>query len=244
MKWRWPVTLLGVLAGLALASIPGAMLGGVLGHLVDRQLQGRGGSWRALPAGHELLFLLLGHLAKSNGRVLPVHIEQARAEMQRLALDEDGRRQAIEAFNQGKRGAQPRSAWFRPLQSRREEAEALLRACWRMALADQQVAPAERQLLLRWGNWLGWSEAANQALGMPARGVRQDDYARALQLLGVGESNSADEVRRAYRRLLSRHHPDKLAGAGASADAVQQATARTQALHQAYALVCRRQGWR
>ena len=42
----WPLTLLGALAGLLLASIPGALLGGLLGQVLDRRLQLR--SWADL----------------------------------------------------------------------------------------------------------------------------------------------------------------------------------------------------
>ena len=73
----WPATLLGAFAGLAVASIPGALLGGLLGQVLDRRL--RLSSWdalreclggRAAPADEEVLFLLLGRLAKCDGRVL------------------------------------------------------------------------------------------------------------------------------------------------------------------------------
>ena len=91
----WPGTLIGAAAGWALASIPGAMLGGLLGQVLDRRLRLQ--SWRDLLgqlggeeplADEELLFLALGRLAKSRGRVTDEHIRQARAEMLRLRLDE------------------------------------------------------------------------------------------------------------------------------------------------------------
>ena len=152
----WPATLLGAVAGLAVASIPGAMLGGLLGQVVDRRL--RLESWAALrerlggraeTRDEWLLFVLLGRLAKSDGRVLPVHIQQARAEMTRLGLDTEGQRQAIAAFAQGKVG---RDSLRAPLRRQRARREALLRACWRMAWVDGQVSQAERELIMLWAN--------------------------------------------------------------------------------------------
>lgn len=73
----WPGTLIGAGAGFAIASIPGALLGALLGQALDRRLQLH--SWAQLrerlggrPAlrNDELLFVLLGRLAKSNGRVV------------------------------------------------------------------------------------------------------------------------------------------------------------------------------
>ncbi len=106
---RWPATLLGAAAGLALASIPGALLGALLGYLLDRRLQLD--SWstfmrrlrgQVLPHGDELLFMLLGRVAKGDGRLLPEHIRLARAEMKRLGLDEVQQALASAAFGRGK----------------------------------------------------------------------------------------------------------------------------------------------
>ena len=51
-------------------------------------------------------------------------------------------------------------------------------------------------------------------------------------------------IKRAYRRLLSRHHPDKIAGSGASLAQVREATERTRELHNAYALIRERRDFR
>ena len=108
----WPATLIGAGAGWALASIPGALLGGLLGQLLDRRL--RLESWRGLLAMRlrgravndedDLLFQLLGYLAKSGGRVEEMHIRQAREEMALRKLDRRAQRRAIASFGKGKAG--------------------------------------------------------------------------------------------------------------------------------------------
>ncbi len=69
-------------------------------------------------------------------------------------------------------------------------------------------------------------------------------YEQALRLLGVRADSDPQVIKRAYRRLLSKHHPDKQAGAGASALQVREATERTRELHSAYSLIRERRGFR
>ncbi|MEO4048840.1 TerB family tellurite resistance protein [Pseudomonas sp. CAU 1711] len=255
----WPATVLGAAAGLALASIPGALLGGLLGQVLDRRMRLQSlqhlrallGPRRPAIDDEDLLFMLVGRLAKSDGRVLDSHIQTARNEMQRLGLDEPARRRAMQAFARGKQVAdQELRAPLHALRARPERAEALLRTCWRMAWADGRVSVAERRLIEQWGRWLGWKPAALAALAgeyEPTRKVAEvtsSDYQAALRLLGVRADSEPAAIKRAYRRLLSRHHPDKLAGSGATAAQLRAATDKTRELQLAYELVRRRHGFR
>lgn len=157
----WPATLIGAGAGWALASIPGALLGGLLGQLLDRRL--RLESWRGLLARlrgravndeDDLLFQLLGYLAKSGGRVEEMHIRQAREEMALRKLDRRAQRRAIASFGKGKAGIAHLQAEVARLKG--ERAEAVLLACWRMAWAGGVLSQSARQLVLQWGaGWVG-----------------------------------------------------------------------------------------
>ncbi|MGE8436450.1 MAG: TerB family tellurite resistance protein [Pseudomonas palmensis] len=252
----WPSTVIGAGAGFAIASIPGALLGALLGQAMDRRLQLH--SWahlrerlggRAVLRDDEVLFVLLGRLAKSEGRVVDGHIQQARQEMQRLEMSEPARLRAIAAFNRGKSGSERLHPHLRRLKQQPHAAEGLLRACWRMVWADGRVGRHERELLMQWGQQLGWSTTRVQALASDyephrvALGNQGISYPEALRLLGVLPETEPVQVKQAYRRLLSRHHPDKLVGSGASPAQVRDATERTRDLHQAYAVVRKRRGF-
>jgi DnaJ like chaperone protein len=252
----WPGTLIGAGVGFAIASIPGALLGALIGQALDRRLALK--SWadlrermggRAAPRDDELLFLLLGRLAKQDGRVVEQHIQQARVEMRRMDMSEPAQRRAIAAFNRGKQGRDSLRVYLRRLAPQPHAAEGLLRACWRMAWANGRPSPGERQLIVQWGKWLGWSTAKVEALAheheTSGKTIARtgNDYQQALKLLGVQADTEPAQVKRAYRRLLSRHHPDKVAGSGASQLQVRDATDRTQDLHNAYKVIRARRGF-
>jgi DnaJ like chaperone protein len=249
----WPITLLCALAGMLLASIPGALLGGLLGQMLDRRWDIK--SWADLrrrmqgtsgPREQQLLFALLGRLAKSAGAVTAVHIQQARNEMTRLQLDEPARERAIAAFTRGKNDEQSLRLPLRRLRANRALVDELVRACWRMAWAGGQVAPAQYQLIIDCGEHLGVQRDALLALGAPyARSSTQTtadarESQEALRVLGLPAEADALQIKQAYRRLVSRYHPDKLAGSGANAAQVRAASDKTGELHRAYELLRRR----
>jgi DnaJ like chaperone protein len=196
----------------------------------------------------ELLFVLLGRLAKSDGRVADGHIQQARQEMARLDMAEPARLRAIAAFNRGKSGKDRLGRYLHRIKQQPHAAEGTLRACWRMVWADGKAGRQERDLVLTWGQQLGLSRRQAQALSLeyePRKTTAEGatlTYAAALRLLGVEADTAGDKVKQAYRRLLSRHHPDKLVGNGASEAQVREATEKTRELHQAYALIRKRRG--
>ena len=53
-------------------------------------------------------------------------------------------------------------------------------------------------------------------------------------MLGLQRDASPDEIKLAYRRLLKRHHPDKLTAKGVSAAELARATEKTRELTAAY----------
>jgi DnaJ like chaperone protein len=233
------------------------MLGALLGQALDRRLNLQ--SWahlreklggRPVLRNDELLFVLLGRLAKCDGRVVDGHIQQARQEMRSLEMTESAQRRAIAAFNRGKLGHDRLRGYLRRLSAQPHAAEGVLRACWRMVWADGRAGGSERELIAQWGKWLGWTPHQVQALAIDyeprkrSLGNSVATYQDALRLLGVSATSEPAQIKRAYRRLLSRHHPDKIAGSGATALQVREATDKTRELHNAYTLIRQRRDFR
>lgn len=170
----WPVTIIAGLTGLVVASIPGALLGILLGSIVDRNLGFS--SWSQLRArlqprpakklnAQQVLFMLLGHLAKSSGRVTPEHIQLARLEMQRLQLFGSAQTAAIAAFSAGKdcQLLDLTNALRRHYRSP-EQAERLLLVGWRMVWVKGPATAEQRNILQQSARWLNCSKAALMVL--------------------------------------------------------------------------------
>ncbi|WP_058556527.1 co-chaperone DjlA [Thiohalocapsa sp. ML1] len=83
-----------------------------------------------------------------------------------------------------------------------------------------------------------WRERARQTGGAgrraPTTGPTLKD---AYALLGVAPKDSDDAVKRAYRKLLSQHHPDKLVSKGLPEDMIRLATQKTHEIRRAYEMI-------
>ena len=62
-------------------------------------------------------------------------------------------------------------------------------------------------------------------------------------ILGIQESASKEQVKKAYRKLISRNHPDKLIAKGASESEIKEANEKTSRIRSAYEEICNLKGW-
>ena len=66
----------------------------------------------------------------------------------------------------------------------------------------------------------------------------------AYAMLEIDRTSSDSEVKKAYRRMLSRHHPDKLASKGLPEEMMQIAAEKTHQIKQAYEMIKQSRGMR
>lgn len=91
----------------------------------------------------------------------------------------------------------------------------------------------------------GYSQGEQQSYGSHARPHRteptlQDAYA----VLGVSSTSSVSEIKKAYRKLMNEHHPDKLLSKGLPESMIKIAKEKTQQIGAAYELVRNARGFR
>ncbi|MEL6869254.1 MAG: co-chaperone DjlA [Pseudomonadota bacterium] len=250
--------LLGGIAGLATGKWPLALFGLVLGHQFDRGYQkyARG----ALPSNFvPVAFSIMGHLAKADGRVSEDEIRWARTAMHALSLSGEQTRAAMQHFNRGKDDG---FALERTLGTLREQAGAghatgrrLVELLLPILLMKREASAQERRVLWQVCQEFGISrvelaqiEAATriEQRFKPASGGagQQDDATHAFAILGLSVDASDKEIKKAYRRLTNRYHPDKLSGAKASSDALTAAGKKTREIRKAYELLRDRRGFK
>jgi DnaJ like chaperone protein len=263
MNWYGKIigAVLGAIIGRGLF---GAIVGFLIGHLFDQQssVRGRqrvGASPRDLQqAFFSATFQVMGHVAKADGRVSEREIDAAREAMQRFSLGEAEVRRAIDYFTEGKRGDFPLEqalAALRDLTEGREDLRRLfIQIQLEAALRADGLNTASRAVFQRICAALGVSSiefAALEAM-LRMRGAahgpgtqRRSEPSRlsdAYQLLGVTPQNTDAEVRRAYRRLMSRNHPDKLVSSGLPESMVAAAQERTRQILEAYEIIRKHRG--
>lgn len=59
----------------------------------------------------------------------------------------------------------------------------------------------------------------------------------AYKTLGVGSTDDMSSVKKAYRNLVKKHHPDIVTGQGASKSIIEEATQKLQEINEAYELI-------
>jgi DnaJ like chaperone protein len=94
------------------------------------------------------------------------------------------------------------------------------------------------------GGGAGGTGGSGAGMGMGAAAAHNERIAQAYSLLEASAQMSDEDVVKAYRRQMSRHHPDKLRANGLPQSMLERAKERTQQIQAAYELIRERRGMR
>ncbi|HDZ16078.1 MAG TPA: co-chaperone DjlA [Methylophaga aminisulfidivorans] len=273
--FKWIGLILGFLllstmsVGLLFLGVIGAIIGLLMGGFADRiRSFGIGGANPFTNKTRQAVFLetafvLMGKLAKADGRISQVEVDHVEAFIKKLGMSGEHRQEAIRQFQRGAEAGfnidETLVKFNQYCGNTFNLKQMLLVYLTVMALADGKLDPAEQTILEQVSAQLGYSKAEfNRILSMimsqanfssgrqysssssgPRSASEIDD---AYTALGVSKNSTDQEVKRAYRKLMSQYHPDKLMGQGVPEDMINVATEKTKEIQLAYDLIKKQRG--
>ncbi len=222
---------IGAMLGAIFGGIPGLFFGGLLGYMASVAVQHSvvGGLRVAQSQLLDSTFAIMGALCKADNVVSRDEINAVEQIFRMLKLQGEQREQAKAAFNRGKQPEFDLDAavdqFARISRGRGPLLQLFLQLQCMAVAADGRIDPAEHAMLVRIARRLGLGETdvsqlealLRAATGGPSAAGREptkDRIADAYAALGVTPAASAAEIKRAYRKLISQNHPDKLAARG------------------------------
>ena len=248
--------LIGALLGFYFLGFFGTFIGYFLGSFIDRYIAYGIGGVNPLSQHQrqsvflETVFILMGKLAKADGHISQDEIDHVEQFIQKLGMSAEHRQQAIALFKQGADAnfdIEPSLKKFIAICGNTNNLKQMLLVYLIvMALSDGHIHSAEEIMLKDVARHFGYDQAAfkqildmvlNQSHFAGGQTTSATSLEDAYKALGVSKESSDHEIKRAYRKLMSQYHPDKLMGQGVPEDMIAVATEQAKEVQVAYNLI-------
>lgn len=264
-------SIIGGILGFKFGSYPGMFFGAWIGFWVERQLIGKktvNHQRETQESYFTALFLVMGKLAKVDGKVSTSEIERTEGIMRHMNLNADMRQRAIQLFNQGKSNAFDIESTLRQFGQFARRSLSLKQIFLEMlvdvAEADGLISRDEQVLIERVCHLIGYPVQLLYAMlkmrGFAAAGgyqkrqrsnyeqkqqraVNRNAPFNPYQVLGVEQGDNKSTIRKAYKRLMSQHHPDKLVSKGLPPEMMKVAEEKAKQVQLAWEKVKDLKGW-
>lgn len=240
-----------------------AILGYFIGASIDRFRELGLGAVNPLANGQrqavflETTFVLMGKLAKADGRISQEEIDHVEDFIKKLGMTSEHRQQAIQQFKRGSAADfnidETLNQFMETCGQTLHLKQVMMMYLIVMATADGLIDQTEQQLLETIAQRLGYQAhefqqmlemVLNQSQFQPGgrSATSADALADAYKALGVNEQDTDAVVKRGYRKLMSQYHPDKLIGQGVPEDMLAVATEKAKEVQLAYDLIKKQRG--
>lgn len=283
----WWGKIIGAFLGYITAGPTGAFVGLLVGNVFDKGLMSHLSNPHLLyhvekkkavqKIFFEATFLVMGHVAKADGRVSAQEIHMAKALMQEMRLNKQQKELAKQLFSEGKQLTFRLDVLLRELKNACRDNRELLKLFIDVQYRAAQVdglsinkikaldtifsllgfAPLNQQYRFYedFGNSSNRQEETQdtssqqqyhnrqQYQGTYQRHSAKSTLDHAYALLEITPATTKQEVKKAYRRLLSKNHPDKLIAQGLPEAMIKIANEKTHKIMKAYELICQNKGW-
>ena len=212
-------------------------------------------------------FSIMGHIAKADGRVTEAQIRMVSQMMDDMRLSRSQRTKAQNYFREGKKSDfdlwQVLSTLRDATRDNPELIKLFIDLQFQAALVGG-LSLKKQQLINTILSFMGFAPLHQQHRfyedfskqsryqqtnkdeydGSAFNAQRpQKDQDHAYGILGISRTATKQEVKRAYRQLISLNHPDKLIAKGLPEDMIKIANEKTQKIRKAYEQICEERGW-
>lgn len=250
----WNGVIFGGCIGSWFGKLPGIIIGGIIGHFIEESTKKKS----KVSKSPDVVFCssaaaMLAKMAKADGRISKVEIAAVEAAFMKLGFSARARKHAIEVFRKAKDDSRTIYEYAREFTSvvGNEDVRVIFyEMLWDIACADGELSSVEKAILEKItlhlhinSSWYGvfYRERIRSNSGEYAP---EDDnnINDAYSQLGVSRSASDDEIKKAYRSLAKRYHPDTLKAQGLPDEMVARANERMSKINSAWSAIKKERG--
>ncbi len=205
------------------------------------------------------VFPVMGYVAKADGVVSKAEIALATRVIDEMRLNDMQRKEAINLFDQGKKeGFQLYDtlvSFGRECDNRKSLLFMFLDIQFQIAYADGNLTFNKERLLADIAKQVGLSGFEFQRIKLQFQARQRFEQQKeqwrqtythyqtlssldhSYAILGIKSTATVSEIKNAYRRLISQHHPDKLEAQGLSEELKNQKKEKAQQIIKAYEVI-------
>ncbi len=233
--------LLAIIIGYAMNGVIGALIGIAIVWALNSILRSfnANGNKHATDLFLNSLFSMLAKMAKADGVITKAEIDAVTQFMNAIKLNNKDKEAAISAF---RKAASSEQSIYEYASQYRAVASAEMRGViyavlWDVAYSDGVLHEQEDEILRKIPEYLGlhngiYNDYKNSVNNQ--KNWSEAEIDKHYAVLGCTKDNSDKEIKKAYRKAISKHHPDKMQPQGLPKEFMDYANEQSKKINKAY----------